>query len=88
MLLENVSVISTAIGVGGVAIIRISGDSPLAVAEKMFTPTGKTLVCEFEPYKLYTGEIDCGGFTDYGMCVYFKAPRSYTGEDMVEFAGK
>lgn len=85
MLFDNVSAISTAIGVGGVAIIRISGSSPLAVAEKMFKPLGKTPVGEFEPYKLYVGEIDGGGFTDFGMCVYFKAPKSYTGEDMVEF---
>ncbi|MDE7306769.1 MAG: tRNA uridine-5-carboxymethylaminomethyl(34) synthesis GTPase MnmE, partial [Clostridia bacterium] len=31
------------------------------------------------------GEIDGGGFKDYGMCVYFKAPKSFTGEDVVEF---
>ncbi|HBF86069.1 MAG TPA: tRNA uridine-5-carboxymethylaminomethyl(34) synthesis GTPase MnmE [Clostridiales bacterium] len=81
----NISAISTAPGIGGVAIIRISGDSPLSIAEKMFRPTGKTKVADFEPYKMYVGEIDCGAFTDFGMCVYFKAPKSYTGEDMVEF---
>ncbi|MBP5193105.1 MAG: hypothetical protein J6126_00040 [Clostridia bacterium] len=85
MLFENVSAISTAIGVGGVAIIRISGSSPLEVAEKMFEPSGKTPVKDFEPYKLYVGEIDGGSFRDFGMCVYFKSPKSYTGEDMVEF---
>ncbi len=82
---KNISAISTATGVGGVAIIRISGDSPLDIAEKMFKPLGSILVREFEPYKLYVGEIDGGHFTDFGMCVYFKAPKSYTGEDMVEF---
>ena len=82
---KNVSAISTAPGVGGVAIIRISGDSPLDIAEKMFKPLGKVLVRDFEPYKLYVGEIDGGSFTDFGMCVYFKGPKSYTGEDMVEF---
>ena len=85
MLLENVSAISTPIGVGGVAIIRISGDSPLKVAEKMFRPSGKTAVADFEPYRLYVGEIDGGSFKDFGMCVYFRAPKSYTGEEMVEF---
>ena len=85
MLQYNVSAISTAIGVGGVAIIRISGESPLEVAEKMFEPTGKTPVRDFEPYKLYVGEIDGGSFKDFGMCVYFRSPKSYTGEDMVEF---
>lgn len=85
MLFENVSAISTAIGVGGVAIIRISGESPLEIAEKMFYPLGKTKVKDFEPYKMYVGEIDGGTFRDFGMCVYFRAPKSYTGEDMVEF---
>ena len=82
---DNISAISTAIGVGGVAIIRISGKSPLEIAEKMFKPLGKTKVKDFEPYKLYVGEIDGGHFTDFGMCVYFKSPKSYTGEDMIEF---
>ena len=69
MLLENISAISTAIGVGGVAIIRISGESPLEIAEKMFFPSGKTKVKDFEPYKMYVGEIDGGNFRDFGMCV-------------------
>ncbi|MBP5307988.1 MAG: tRNA uridine-5-carboxymethylaminomethyl(34) synthesis GTPase MnmE [Clostridia bacterium] len=85
MLLENVSAISTPIGVGGVAIIRISGDTPLSVAEKMFRPACSVSVRDFEPYRMYAGEIDCGDFTDFGMCVYFRAPKSYTGEEMVEF---
>jgi tRNA modification GTPase len=82
---SNISAISTAAGVGGVAIIRISGISPLKIAEKMFKPNKNICISDFEPYKLYTGEIDGGTFKDYGMCVYFKAPKSFTGEDMVEF---
>ncbi len=83
---EIISAISTANGVGGVAIIRISGGGSLELLEKMFKPASKNIkVSAFEPYKLYVGEIDCqGGFTDFGMAVYFKAPKSYTGEDMVE----
>ncbi len=84
--MENViSAISTASGVGGVAIIRLSGENVLDILEKMFTPLSKkTKVKDFEPYKLYVGEIDGGDFTDFGMAVYFKGPKSYTGEDMVE----
>ncbi len=82
---ENIAAISTPPGRGGVAVIRISGDSPLAVAEKMFSPKGKTPVGRFEPYRMYPGEIDCGTFCDYGLCVYFRAPHSFTGEDVVEF---
>ncbi len=84
--MENIiSAISTASGVGGVAIIRLSGDGVLDLLEKMFKPLSKsTKVKDFEPYKLYVGEIDAGNFTDFGMAVFFKGPKSYTGEDMVE----
>ena len=82
---ENISAIATASGKGGVAIIRISGKNPLAIAEKMFTPLSKTAVKDFQPYRMYAGDIDAGSFTDFGLCVYFKAPASYTGEDIVEF---
>lgn len=85
MLENNIAAIATPAGKGGVAIIRISGKSPLEIAEKMFKPVGKTPVSAFEPYRMYPGQIDGGSFTDYGLCVYFKAPASYTGEDIVEF---
>lgn len=82
---ENIAAISTALAASGVAVIRISGDSPLSIAEKMFTPVSNTGVFDFEPYKMYVGEIHADGFNDFGMCVYFKAPKSFTGEDVVEF---
>ncbi len=82
---ENISAISTARGVGGVAIIRISGENLLKTVEKMFRPVGKTKVEDFIPYMMYPGEILCEDITDFGLCVYFKGPKSYTGEDMVEF---
>ena len=83
---EIISAISTASGTGGVAIIRASGENVLSLAEKMFKPLSKKVkVKDFEPYKMYVGEIDGGDFTDFGMMVYFKAPKSYTGEDMIEF---
>lgn len=82
---ENIAAISTALGASGVAVIRISGDSPLSVAEKMFKPLEKIQVSKFEPNKMYVGEISADSFKDFGMCVYFKAPRSFTGEDTIEF---
>ena len=85
MQFEDICALSTAAGVGGVAVIRLSGKSVFSKCEKIFTPKGKTPVRDFEPYKLYVGEIDCGSFKDFCMCVKFYAPKSYTGEDMVEF---
>ncbi|MBQ6922707.1 MAG: hypothetical protein IJQ66_06420, partial [Clostridia bacterium] len=63
---DNIAAISTALGAAGVAVIRISGDSPLRVAEKMFIPSGKTAVKDFAPNVMYAGEIAADGFSDYG----------------------
>ena len=82
---ENIAAISTPAGRGGVTVIRLSGDSPLAVAEQMFLPRGNTRVKDFQPYRMYPGEIVAEHFKDFGLCVYFKAPHSFTGEDVVEF---
>ena len=85
MMEENIAAIATPAGKGGVAIVRVSGKDALSLASKMFTPAGKVQVQDFEPYRMYPGKIDGGNFVDFGLCVYFKAPASYTGEDIVEF---
>ncbi len=77
---DVISAIATAAGRGGVAIVRMSGDGALEIAKQMFSRKG-----EFQPNYLYAGKIDGGSFTDFGMCVYFRAPKSFTGEDCVEF---
>ncbi len=82
---DNIVAISSGLSASGVAVIRISGCDPLSIAEKMFTPLSKIKVRDFEPYKLYVGEFDADTFKDFGMCVYFKAPKSFTGEDVVEY---
>ena len=77
---ECIAAIATAAGVGGVAVIRISGDDSLEIAKKMFTP-----VKNIAPNYMYPGHILGDGFEDYGFMVYFKSPKSFTGEDVVEF---
>lgn len=76
--------ISTALGNGGISVIRISGKEAINIAEKVFK-NKNTEVKKFEPRKLYLGEFDCGDTKDKCMCVYFKAPYSFTGDDIVEF---
>lgn len=76
---EVIAAIATPQGRGGVAVVRLSGEGALALARKMFSKKG-----EFLPNTLYVGEIDCGAFRDLGMCVWFRAPKSFTGEEVVE----
>ena len=81
---DTIAAIATAAGRGGVAIIRLSGN-PIPIVEKMFAPKGSIPVSRFEGYRMYPGEIDCGSFSDFGLCVLFRAPKSFTGEDVAEF---
>ncbi len=83
MINRTIAAISTAKGKGGVAIIRISGDDALLVAKKMM----KLKAGEIEPRKAYYGEILRNGeVIDDGILTYFKAPASFTGEDVCEIA--
>ena len=80
---KNIVAISTPIGNGGISIIRMSGKSVAEIADKVFF--AHTKVSEFEPRKLYLGTFKYEDICDKCMCVYFKAPFSYTGEDLIEF---
>ena len=81
---RNVVAISTALGNGGISIVRMSGKSVVNIADKVFSCKG-LLPSHFEPRKLYLGLFECGDIKDKCMCVYFKGPNSYTGEDLIEF---
>lgn len=80
---KTITAISTPIGVGGIAIIRLSGNKSVEIADRVFSC--KTTVKNFEPRKLYLGTVNALEFKDKCLCVYFKSPFSYTGEDLVEF---
>lgn len=67
---DIISAISTAPGVGGVAIIRMSGYGCLELAQKMFAPSGGEKICVFAPNTMYAGKIDGDGFQDFGFLVY------------------
>lgn len=81
---KTIAAIATPIGNGGIAIIRISGNEALNIADKVFR--GKTPISLSEPYKMQYGKVfdRQGKLTDKVLCVYMKAPHSYTGEETVE----
>lgn len=77
---DTIAAVATPIGMGGVGVIRISGDKSFEIAKKIFTnPT-------FEPQKFNHGWIidDKKNKVDEVLVLPFFAPHSYTGEDVVE----
>ena len=84
--MHTIAAISTPNAVGGIAVIRISGDDALGVAERIFKPFGKK-ISDMEGYTCCYGIAhDDGQRLDDCILTVFKAPHSYTGEDVVEIS--
>ena len=91
MYTDTISAISTALGEGGIGIVRLSGPTSLPILQKIFRgPSGRTRRA-FESHRLYYGQIvdpdatgDGGGPLDEVMAVYLAPPRTYTREAMAE----
>ena len=84
--MENTIVsISTPLGKGAISIIRMSGMDALGIASKLFSC--KSLDYDnIEPRKMYLGNFKIEeNIFEKCLMVYFKAPFSYTGEDLIEF---
>ena len=83
--MDTIAAIATPLGTGAVGIIRLSGENALEIAARVFSPYKLNSLKDAVPYMMYLGRLDCGGVKDRALAVFFRAPASYTGEDMVEF---
>ncbi|MGN0771455.1 MAG: tRNA uridine-5-carboxymethylaminomethyl(34) synthesis GTPase MnmE [Christensenellales bacterium] len=83
--MKTIATISTPIGSGAIGIIRMSGDNAKAIAAQMFSTTRLDSFEDATPNVMYYGKVKTQSFDDTCLAVYFKAPSSYTGEDVVEF---
>lgn len=84
---STIAAISTPSGKGGVAIIRISGDEAVNIAARVFVPKSKQPIEKISTRVQTYGDILYGNeHVDDGMITIFRAPASYTGEDVVEIS--
>ena len=82
---ETIAAISTAAGEAAIALVRISGEDAIAVADKIFR--GKQRASDLQSHTQHLGEIIEDGVTiDQAMLAVHRAPTSYTGEDLVEIS--
>ena len=82
---DTIAALSSPLGKGGVAVIRISGAEAINVADKVFKCASGKSVFDLKPNMMAYGSIVFENKTiDDGLCVKFCAPRSFTGEDTVE----
>jgi len=82
---ETIAAISTPLGEGAIAIVRVSGEKAIAVADEVFCGSEKP--SDFPPHAQRLGEIVAGErVIDQVMLSVHRAPASYTGEDLVEIS--
>ena len=77
--------ISTAPGIGGIGIIRMSGEKSFEILEKIFKPKTEQNIEDIKGYTIKYGHIVKNNeIIDEVLVSYFKSPRSYTTENMCE----
>ena len=86
--MDTIAAISTPYGVGGLAVIRISGEDAISIAEKIFQPQNENkTVSKMQGYTACYGKVVNNSETiDDGVLLVFRAPNSYTGEDVAEIS--
>ena len=87
MSMRTIAAIATPLGEGSIGVIRISGDNAIEIADKVFCSFSGKALCELKGYSALYGEIkDNDTVLDDAVALVFRAPKSYTGEDVVEIS--
>ncbi len=77
-----IAAIATAPGRGGIGVVRVSGADLSALVRRLFQRELTPRHAHYLPFKAESGEL-----LDEGIAIYFRAPHSYTGEDVLELQG-
>ncbi|HHW45640.1 MAG TPA: tRNA uridine-5-carboxymethylaminomethyl(34) synthesis GTPase MnmE [Clostridiales bacterium] len=83
----TIAAISTPMGTGGIAVIRISGPEAIEIAGRVFRSPKSKKLSDLKGYTALYGHIfDKDRLVDEAVALVFRAPNSYTGEDVVELS--
>lgn len=85
---NTIAAISTAQGIGGIGVIRVSGDNAISIVDKIFKSVSGKKICDAKGYTAHYGHIidEFGEIVDEVIITLFRVPKSYTGEDVVEIS--
>ena len=82
---KTIAAISTPNAPGGIGIIRLSGPQAAEIAGKVFKKIDGKPLTDSKGYRAHYGYVVCDGQkADEAVTVVYRAPHSYTGEDVVE----
>ena len=85
--MSTIAAISTGLAAGGIGIVRISGENALNVADSIFKTVQGIELKKLSGYRAAFGRVFFDGKPiDEAVALVFRAPKSYTGEDVVEIS--
>lgn len=85
--MSTIAAISTGRAPGGIGVVRISGEDAINIGDKIFSSFGGKKLCEIDGYSaLYGKAHDSESDIDTVVALLFRAPKSYTGENVVEIS--
>ena len=84
---DTIAAIATPAAAGGIGVVRISGTGAVQIADSIFEPVRRVKLTSSKGYRAYFGKvIDRGETLDEAVCLIFRTPHSYTGEDVAEIS--
>lgn len=81
---DTIAAVATSVGEGGIAIVRVSGERAEEILKGAFVPAGKDLSFLHGQMRYGFAKDASGETIDEAMAVLFRAPKSYTREDVAE----
>lgn len=84
---KTIAAVATGNAAGGIGVIRISGDNAVEIAGRVFRPADNSSLQKLKGYNAKYGSIIYKNEKiDNGVVLIFRAPKSYTGEDVAEIS--
>ncbi len=84
---STIAAIATGNSAAGISVIRISGSDAISIANKVFKPSDKSSLLDLKGYRAKFGNIvEDGKEFDEAVALVYRAPKSFTGEDVVELS--
>ena len=82
---DTIAAVATGMTPSGIGIIRVSGEDAFSVASSVFLGKNNKAISDYEDHRAYYGYVhDEDRVVDDAILLVFKAPHSFTGEDVVE----
>ena len=84
---DTIIALATAQGAGAIAVLRLSGEQAIDIVDSFFKPRSKTPISAADTHTIHLGDLyEEDKLLDEVLVSVFRAPRSYTGENVVEIS--